>query len=80
MCDECYAAYKSEVAATAVERATGTCDWCKRPATDLRQKRDFEEGSYGRLYDVCRACVIAENKRLDEELERSGYYDDMGDD
>lgn len=75
MCDECHAAYKREMAETATERATGTCDWCGRSATDLRPRRDYEEGSYGRLYDVCGACIRRQNEEAEEELERSGWYD-----
>ncbi|NPT59051.1 hypothetical protein [Paraburkholderia elongata] len=75
MCDECHAAYKREMAETAAERATGVCDWCGRQATDLRPRRDYEEGSYGRLYDVCGACIRRQNEEAEEELERSGWYD-----
>lgn len=69
MCQACYDQYTTDVAAHAAEAATGTCDWCKSPATDLRPRRDFEEGMYGRLYDVCGACVKRENDRLQEELD-----------
>lgn len=47
------------------EATTGRCDWCKEIATDLRPRRDYEEGMYGRVYDVCGACV----KRVNEEAE-----------
>lgn len=75
MCDECHATYKREMAETAVERATGTCEWCRKQATDLRSTRDYEEGSYGRLYDVCAACRKRANDEAQEELDRYGYYD-----
>jgi hypothetical protein len=68
MCDECYAEHKKAMEESKAERATGTCDWCKRPAFDLRPRRDFEEGMGGPVYDVCGACVKAENERLEEEL------------
>ena len=79
-CQECYDKYKAEVAANEVEAATGMCEWCKQHATDLRKRRDFEEGSCGRLYDVCGACVRRENESLEEE--RSQMDDDFfyGDD
>ncbi|VWB08175.1 hypothetical protein [Burkholderia lata] len=73
MCDECYAEYKAAMAETAAERATGRCDWCDRHATDLRSARDYDEGSYGRVYDVCAACRKRQNDDLQEELDR--YYD-----
>lgn len=42
--------------------------------SDLRPRRDFEEGLSGRVYEVCSACVKRENERLAEELD---YYDDF---
>jgi hypothetical protein len=43
----------------------------------LRQRRDFEEGMCGRVYDVCGKCVIAENQRLkDDSSCDDGYYGD----
>ena len=76
LCADCLAEYRKEVAAS----RCGTCDWCKRDATDLRPRRDYDEGMCGRVYDVCGACVKAENARASEELESMGYYDDWGDD
>jgi hypothetical protein len=75
MCEACYKEHKQALADTAVERATGMCEWCKNHATDLRRMRDFEEGTCGRLYDVCSAC---RKRQLDEctaELEANGYFD-----
>lgn len=46
---------------------SGTCDWCKKHADELKPRRDFEEGMNGRLYDVCQACIDKENKRLNED-------------
>jgi hypothetical protein len=68
------------MAETAAMRATGECEWCRKHATDLRNTRDYEEGSYGRIYRVCGACRQRVNDEAQEELERSGYYDDYGDD
>jgi hypothetical protein len=75
MCDECHAEHKKEMAESAAERARGTCDWCRQPATDLRPRRDYEEGSSGRVYDVCGACVRRQNEEATRELEESGYWD-----
>ncbi|WP_342049928.1 MULTISPECIES: hypothetical protein [unclassified Cupriavidus] len=80
MCDECHAQYKQEMADTAAERATGLCEWCGKHATDLRSRRDWEEGSCGRLYDVCGACVTAEHERLAEDRdEHDDFYDEFSD-
>ena len=75
MCQECYDEHKAEREKYRAEAATGTCDWCKSHATDLRPRRDWEEGSCGRVYDVCGACVKREMDALEEELKDSGYYD-----
>lgn len=74
MCQECL----DEEARYRAEARTGCCDWCKKEATDLRDRRDYEEGMHGPVYRVCGACVKAENERLQEELDE--YYDDYYDD
>lgn len=66
MCRECYDAYKAE---QQTADRSGTCDWCKTHQTDLRPHRDFEEGSAGRVYDVCGKCVKKERAALDAEWE-----------
>lgn len=48
------------------ESRTGKCDWCHENATDLRDKRDYEEGLHGRVYRVCGAC----SRRYDAELDQ----------
>lgn len=55
------------------EARAGKCDWCKKDATDLRDKRDYEEGMRGPVYRVCGAC----SKRRDDE-DRS-WLDELGD-
>lgn len=71
MCEECYTTYKAE---QKTADRSGVCDWCKTHQSDLRPRRDFEEGSSGPVYDVCGGCVRRENERLAQELEDS--YDD----
>lgn len=61
VCQECYDAFKNR---DRTEDATGTCEWCKQSATDLRKRRDPDEGQAGPVYDVCGACVRRENERL----------------
>jgi len=46
---------------------TGTCDWCKGDNLRIKPHRDFEEGSAGRIYDVCQACRNQESESLSEE-------------
>lgn len=66
-CQECADAIKAE--RNNPTNRTGTCDWCKCHATDLRPHRDYEEGLYGRVYDVCGGCIRKENEYLLQEME-----------
>lgn len=76
MCQECYETHRQEMAAYQAEAARGACDWCKQPAIDLRDRRDYEEGMCGPVYRVCGACVRRENESLREELsEYDDWYD-----
>ena len=82
-CQECADAIRA--ALNSPEARTGQCDWCKTQATDLRPRHDFEEGMYGRVYDVCGACVRKEAAYLAAELDDDDYDDwdddhDCGDD
>ena len=54
------------------EACAGRCDWCKKDATDLADKRDIDEGMSGPVYRVCGVC----RKRRDDEIQRElDYYD-----
>lgn len=81
MCQECL---DEDRAYEATEEAhTGTCDWCKREATDLSWARDYDEGMSGPVYRVCQACrarVEAEARRELEEHELDYPEDDDWDD
>ena len=52
MCDECHAEHKKEMAAYREQTRHGQCEWCQKAATDLRDRRDYEEGSCGRVSRV----------------------------
>lgn len=70
LCEECLDRYRREAALDRI----GQCDWCKQQATDLRPRRDYEEGMCGPVYDVCGACVKRENDRLRAELEEDDRW------
>lgn len=74
MCPECYEAHRQQKEAHRAEAATGTCDWCNSQATDLRNRRDYEEGMSGPVYRVCGACVRRENEAIRAEM--NDHYDD----
>jgi hypothetical protein len=79
MCQECLDQHRAYLnSPDAAERRKGICEWCKSPADDLRDRRDFEEGMTGRVYRVCGGCVKKENERLEEEAAEfdADYYDD----
>lgn len=73
MCRECLDEHRKAMADP--DARTGTCGWCKGHATDLRPARDYDEGSYGRVYDVCGACIKRVNDEAECELEANGHYD-----
>lgn len=78
MCQQCLDEHRTYLKSpAATERRKGVCEWCKEPADDLRDRRDFEEGMCGRVYRVCGACVKRENEELQAEAD---LYDDWGDD
>lgn len=78
MCEPCYVAMRQAIAEYAVEAATGTCDWCASQVTDLRQRRDYDEGMCGPVYQVCGACRERQNKEAQEEIDsmdrENSYY------
>lgn len=71
MCQECLDEDRREQAEA---DHSGVCEWCGNHAPRLRPRRDYEEGMYGRVYDVCDACIKRENDDL--EMEDGTYWDD----
>ncbi|MBP2197188.1 hypothetical protein [Pantoea cypripedii] len=66
MCQECYQAHIEE---SKNSDRSGCCDWCRKHADQLYPHRDIEEGSSGRVYDVCLPCIDKERKSWREEDE-----------
>lgn len=71
LCKECCDALAKH---RAEADTSGQCDWCKQHKPALRKRRDFEEGSAGPVYDVCDACIKAENDRLQDEIDEDDRY------
>lgn len=67
-CEECVKEIRS------TPRRVGVCDWCKAKNVETRPHRDFEEGLYGPVYDVCAECRRKEIEALEAELD--DYYDE----
>lgn len=78
MCEECLARHKAFHADP--DNSLGTCEWCKARDVRVRPHRDYEEGSAGRVYDVCDQCITRENKRLDDEWTDIPDYEMYGED
>lgn len=77
MCQECLDADRARrQSPEAAEWRKGKCEWCKNPADDLRDRRDYEEGMTGRVYRVCGECVKRDNKHWADE---AAAYDDWDD-
>jgi hypothetical protein len=71
LCRECADEAKN------VEPHIGKCDWCDAPDQRLGPRRDMDEGLSGRVYYVCSACVAADNKAINDELnEYADYWED----
>ncbi len=69
LCQECL----DKARAAARADASGTCDWCKAQATDLRNHRDWEEGSSGPVYRVCGACRARESESLADDIDNYSF-------
>lgn len=72
LCDDCYVEYKA-----GGEYSPDKCDWCKQQADNIRPTRDYDEGTCGPVYYVCKACRDRRDKEAQEE---DSYYDDYYDD
>lgn len=81
MCQVCVDKHNAYLASEqAVQDRMGTCEWCKGGPLELFSRRDYDEGSSGRVYQVCRPCIKRDNERAAEELaadrEEFGDWDD----
>ena len=73
MCTDCFTRYQQQA-----NQHSGTCDWCKTHAEHLRARRDMDEGTHGPVYYVCTPCVVADNKRINDERDNE-HNDDFFD-
>lgn len=64
MCQECHNEYKEEI-----KKETGRCDYCKTDEVKTYPHRDYEEGLYGPVYQVCNKCISKEQERINRELD-----------
>lgn len=78
LCAECLEQHRAYLRSPEAEKQLhGQCEWCKVEASDLHNARDYEEGTCGRIYRVCGACVRRQSEEAAAELEE---YDDGFDD
>lgn len=71
MCQTCLDEARKHQAADRI----GICDWCRKPATNLKHHRDWEEGSHGPVYRVCGNCRVKEIDAIRREAEYEGRGD-----
>ena len=45
----------------------GVCDWCNDKSNHLVKRRDPDEGTSGRVYNVCNECIVKQNERFEQE-------------
>lgn len=66
LCRECV----DQLRAESEPGATGCCDWCHKATdvSDLKPKRDIDEGLTGPVYYVCSQCRRAYSERVAAEL------------
>lgn len=76
MCDECFAEHVREQNTPQQYR----CEWCDNTVCEPpKRSRDYDEGSYGRMYVVCRACLDRRNREALEALQErypEEYWDE----
>ena len=70
-CNECLGKLREEA-----KNATDTCDWCDKEKQKCVWTRDYDEGSYGPAYHVCRECYKKQMEylRKEEAKYRDKYY------
>lgn len=68
MCQECFDTFKLTPNA-----GIGECDWCKNHSDNLQPARDYDEGMFGPVYEVCPSCRKRQNDDARDELDS---YDD----
>lgn len=66
ICQPCLDKHKSELHP---DGTLGDCEWCRSVDVMVKPTRDYEEGSFGPVYDVCKQCRINQAKRAQEEFD-----------
>lgn len=65
LCQDCLDERKEQL----TEPVVAMCEWCNTEANDIRPHRDYEEGMFGPVYQVCGNCVRKERERMREEYD-----------
>ncbi|MDO8425297.1 MAG: hypothetical protein Q7T01_02170 [bacterium] len=71
LCDECGTRERERRR----KDCAGNCDWCKEHTNALTSTRDYDEGTHGPVYHVCKWCCDKQQRALEEELQ---YYESNG--
>lgn len=75
LCAECNVEWNEEIRNA---DTSGKCEWCKMQVDKRYDRRDYNEGMCGRIYQVCMPCIDKQNKQAQEELDEydRGGFDD----
>lgn len=65
LCDECYQKDREEAKN---EDYSGNCDWCKSHTDRTIATRDYEEGTHGPVYYVCKECKDRQSAQIAADL------------
>ena len=71
VCRECAEEHRAES-----RNRTGNCEWCEAKDVPVTDARDYEEGTSGRVYQVCKACKERQAKRLQAEAQQYDGHND----
>lgn len=74
----CRACLDNHVKSIADNPVEGYCDRCDSFFVGLVNRRDIEEGSYGRVYKLCKSCI--DQDREDSKRDYPEYEEDYTDD
>lgn len=67
LCDDCYVVERERRR----KDCAGECDWCGKHSESRIWTRDYDEGTHGPTYRVCKSCYDKQQKALEAELH---YY------
>lgn len=72
LCAECVTEWRKEARTPNI----GRCDWCKAENVERAPRRDYDEGTSGPVYYVCKPCRDGYEAELRAEADNLSRWDD----